>query len=278
MLFVALKPASQYFFLMRKILFPVLGTYFLLVFGVPYWQGQEEAATPPLLAAEASRAEAADSAVAKEAARAALLAEALPILAADDSAPVLRKPPQIDLKAVEAMTRRTAEDSIRQYIQQHKEFAIAEMYRMGIPASIKLAQGILESRYGTSELATAANNHFGLKATREWKGHIYYVYSQEWNAHLRRSEKVISAFRAFPTGAESYRHHSDFVRYREHYRHLFKFSRFQYREWAQGLSKAGYATDPEYANKLISLIERFQLYQYDHSTPTTATTRYMPNR
>lgn len=270
---------------MRKILLPVLGTYFLWVFALPYWQTAAEDSAGA--ATSSTQHAAADTATAAaDSAPAAPVRERLPV----NTAPTKTdsKPPADSLlRSVKTVMRLTAEDSIRRYIWRHKDLAVAEMHRVGIPASIKLAQGILESRYGTSELATAANNHFGLKATKEWRGHIYYVYSQEWNAHLRRSEKVISAFRAFATAEESYRHHSDFVRFRDHYKHLFKFSRVQYRAWAEGLAKAGYATDPAYAAKLISLIERFHLHQYDRmaaialptaapaTTTNTTTTRYI---
>ena len=274
---------------MRKILLPVLGTYFLWVFALPYWQtAAEDSAEVVSSSAANSIADTATQAAAAtdSAPTAAPMRERLPVNTAPTKTDT-EPPADSLLRSLKAAMRLTAEDSIRRYIWQHKDLAVAEMHRVGIPASIKLAQGILESRYGTSELATADNNHFGLKATKEWRGHIYYVYSQEWNAHLRRSEKVISAFRAFATAAESYRHHSDFVRYRDHYKHLFKLSRVQYRAWAEGLAKAGYATDPAYAAKLISLIERFHLHQYDRmaaivlptaapaTTTTTTTTRYI---
>lgn len=158
---------------------------------------------------------------------------------------------------------KTSEDSIRLYIHQYKEMAILEMHRAGIPASITLAQGILESRYGTSELAVFANNHFGIKMGKDWTGEKYYVYSNEWNSHLQRLEKRISCFRAYASATESYSHHSDFLLQRPHYQTLFKLSKTDYEAWAEGLKKAGYATDPEYAEKLISLIKRFNLAKYD---------------
>jgi flagellum-specific peptidoglycan hydrolase FlgJ len=158
---------------------------------------------------------------------------------------------------------RSSEDSIRLYVHKYKEMAIMEMHRAGIPASITLAQGILESRYGTSELAVFANNHFGIKMGADWNGDKYYVYSNEWNGHLQRLEKRISCFRAYPSATESYSHHSDFVSQRAHYKSLFKLPPTDYAAWAEGLKKAGYATDPEYAAKLISLIKRFKLEQYD---------------
>jgi flagellum-specific peptidoglycan hydrolase FlgJ len=166
---------------------------------------------------------------------------------------------------------RTSEDSIRLYIKKYKAMAIEEMHRAGIPASITLAQAVLESRYGTSELATFANNHFGIKMGDDWQGGKYYVYSNEWNSHLQRLEKRISCFRAYHSPDESYSHHSDFIRQRPHYKNLFQINRNNYQAWAAGLQKSGYATDPDYATKLISLIERFRLHQYDNAPPPLKT-------
>jgi flagellum-specific peptidoglycan hydrolase FlgJ len=171
--------------------------------------------------------------------------------------------PHSDDNPNELAPPRTSEDSIRLYIKKYKIMAIEEMHRAGIPASITLAQAVLESRYGTSELATFANNHFGIKMGEDWTGGKYYVYSNEWNSHLQRLEKRISCFRAYHSPAESYSHHSDFIRQRPHYQNLFRISRTDYRAWAEGLKKSGYATDPDYAAKLVSLIERFSLHQYD---------------
>lgn len=158
---------------------------------------------------------------------------------------------------------KTSDDSIRLYIKKYKNMAVEEMHRSGIPASITLAQAILESRYGTSELAMFANNHFGIKMGADWNGDKYYVYTTEWNNHLQRIEKRLACFRAYTSPAQSYAHHSDFIKGRQHYNELFKIAITDYEAWARGLKKAGYATDPEYANKLISLIKRFSLDKYD---------------
>ena len=158
---------------------------------------------------------------------------------------------------------RTSDDSIRLYIQKYKALAISEMRRSKIPASITLAQGILESRYGTSELALYANNHFGIKMGNDWNGAKYYIYTNEWNTTLQRLEKKIACFRAYNSCRESYVHHSDFLTSRTHYADLFKLSITDYKAWAKGLKSAGYATDPDYAQKLISLVERYQLHKYD---------------
>lgn len=157
----------------------------------------------------------------------------------------------------------SSEDSIRLYIEKYKHLAMEEMKRSKIPASITLAQGILESRYGTSELAIYANNHFGIKMGDDWTGGKYYIQTNEWNKNLQRLEKKVACFRAYHSCTESYKHHSDFIRMRAHYADLFKLVITDYKGWAKGLKNAGYATDPDYAQKLISLVERFQLYNYD---------------
>jgi LysM repeat protein len=141
----------------------------------------------------------------------------------------------------------------QQYLDLHKDLAIIEMHRSGVPASITLAQGILESNSGNSRLAKYANNHFGIKCKGEWTG------------------KTISAdddapdecFRAYDNVLESYQDHSDFLRKNWRYHPLFDLSGTDYHGWCNGLQKAGYATNPQYGAILISLIERYNLSQYD---------------
>jgi flagellum-specific peptidoglycan hydrolase FlgJ len=154
------------------------------------------------------------------------------------------------------------EELIQNYIDSFQLTASHEMLRSGVPASIKLAQGILESRYGQSELAVHANNHFGMKCGTEWQGNRYCKYSPEWSDGKVESQKL-GCFRRYDNVAACYKAHSDFLRYRKYYKDLFLLSSYDYESWAKGLQKAGYATDPNYAEKLISLIERYQLYQYD---------------
>lgn len=139
------------------------------------------------------------------------------------------------------------------YIGQFAELAVEEMYRSGIPASITLAQGLLESRYGLSELAVNGNNHFGIKCHNTWDGKKMY------HDDDRRGE----CFRKYSSPEESFRDHSDFLRYRDRYKFLFDLETTDYRGWAYGLKKAGYATDPAYPSKLIKLIEDYRLYEYD---------------
>ena len=139
------------------------------------------------------------------------------------------------------------------YIDRYYPLAVREMHRTGVPASITLAQALLESNAGQSPLATQANNHFGMKCHNDWSGERFY----------KDDDKANECFRAYPSVEDSYRAHSDFLRGRERYKSLFDLDPADYKEWARGLRSAGYATDPGYADKLITLIEDFQLYRYD---------------
>lgn len=140
-----------------------------------------------------------------------------------------------------------------EYIEQYKDMAIREMQRTGIPASITLAQGMLESDYGNSTLARKAYNHFGIKCHSSWSGKRVY------HDDDRRNE----CFRKYNNVYESYRDHSEFLTESNRYEFLFDYKPTQYKAWARGLKKAGYATSPTYARKLIDLIERYKLYNYD---------------
>lgn len=146
------------------------------------------------------------------------------------------------------------------YIEQYATLAVEEMYRSGIPASITLAQGLLESRYGLSELAVKGNNHFGIKCHNSWSGKKMY-YDDD-----RRGE----CFRRYSSPEQSYRDHSDFLRYRDRYKFLFDYKITDYKAWAHGLKKAGYATDPSYAKKLIGIIEDYDLHEYDRKPASFA--------
>ncbi len=156
------------------------------------------------------------------------------------------------------------------YIDTYKALAIEQMERYGIPASITLAQGLLESAAGQSRLAREANNHFGIKCGSNWNGR-YILYDDD-----ARNEK----FRVYDSPRESYEDHSLFLTTRSRYAFLFKYKRTDYKSWAHGLKKAGYATNPHYAQQLISLIHRYKLDQYDKmsskdvrrsATPSTTT-------
>ncbi len=137
------------------------------------------------------------------------------------------------------------------YIEKYSAIAVSEMYRSGVPASITLAQGMLESRYGLSDLAAKGNNHFGIKC-HNWTG------KKQYNGN-NRSE----CFRAYDSAAESFRDHSDFLRYQNRYKGLFEYKTTDYKSWAYGLKKAGYATDPAYPSKLIKIIEDYNLSRFD---------------
>lgn len=138
------------------------------------------------------------------------------------------------------------------YIDAFKATAIEEMNTYGIPASIILAQGIIESGSGNSSLAKFANNHFGVKVTSEWKGKGYYKDDDQRN----------DCFRVYKDARESYKDHSEFLK-RKRYSALFELDKNDYVNWAKGLKQAGYATNPKYPDMLINTIEKYNLHQYD---------------
>jgi hypothetical protein len=140
-----------------------------------------------------------------------------------------------------------------EYIRTYSDLAMREMVRVGIPASITLAQGCLESNNGNSSLAVRGNNHFGIKCHDEWNGKKIYHNDD------RRKE----CFRSYSSAYESFMDHSLFLTSKPRYAPLFEISPHDYRGWANGLKKAGYATARDYANMLIRIIEENQLYQYD---------------
>lgn len=146
------------------------------------------------------------------------------------------------------------------YIEKYQSLAIGEMQRTGIPASIKLAQALVESNAGSSVLASRANNHFGIKCKVEWTG-VKYFYADD--DHDAAGQLIESCFRAYQTPEESYLDHSEFLTMRDRYRGLFKLSKNDYSGWAYGLKNYGYATDPNYAQKLIKKIEKYRLYLLD---------------
>lgn len=149
------------------------------------------------------------------------------------------------------------------YIDEYKDIAIREMERAGIPASIKLAQGILESNAGQSYLARRANNHFGIKCGDNWNGKTVYRKDDDYN---EQGKLIESCFRGYRTVEAGYVAHSEFLRDpRKNYRYgfLFQLDPTDYRRWAYGLKKAGYATSATYPEKLIDIIDRYQLHQYD---------------
>lgn len=139
------------------------------------------------------------------------------------------------------------------YIRQYRDLAVEEMKRYRIPASITLAQGLLESGAGQSTLARKSNNHFGIKCGSDWDGPTV---SHDDDA---RGE----CFRAYKHPKQSYEDHSKFLANRSRYASLFKLKMTDYKGWAKGLKKAGYATNPRYADQLIDIIELYELHKYD---------------
>lgn len=138
------------------------------------------------------------------------------------------------------------------YIKQYKDAAIQEMKRSGVPASITLAQGMLESGYGESVLCKKSNNHFGIKCKTEWTGAKVYHDDDEKG----------ECFRAYASAADSYKDHSDFLKSRPWYAFLFKLDPTDYEGWAYGLKKAGYATEKNYPQSLIRIIKEYNLQDY----------------
>lgn len=156
------------------------------------------------------------------------------------------------------MAHSNGEQLIQEYIDTYMAIAIQEKKSTGVPVSIKLAQGIIESRYGTSALAQKSNNHFGIKCKIDWKGESVTAHDDAPN----------ECFRKYPTVEESYSDHSKFLKNnRLHfYDHLFELDSRDYRSWAMGLQKAGYSTTNYYARSLIHLIEKYGLFQLDGGT------------
>lgn len=142
--------------------------------------------------------------------------------------------------------------TIQNYINQYKDLAIAEMQRTSVPASITLAQGIHETTAGTSVLVLKSNNHFGIKCKSSWTG--------ESVSHT--DDAPNECFRKYSSSADSYKDHSDFLKMNSRYGSLFKLDPLDYKGWANGLKKAGYATNPKYPLILIKLIEDYNLQDY----------------
>ena len=144
--------------------------------------------------------------------------------------------------------------SKQEYFEKYATLAVREMNRTGIPASITLAQGSLESNNGNSELATQGNNHFGIKCHKDWSGEKMYKDDDAKN----------ECFRVYKKAEDSFDDHSDFLKTRQRYSSLFTLNKYDYKAWAQGLKDAGYATNPQYPQLLIKLIEENKLFEYDN--------------
>ena len=144
--------------------------------------------------------------------------------------------------------------SYNNYIKQYAPLAVEQMKQHNVPASITLAQGLLESGAGLSTLSRKSNNHFGIKCGGGWRGRSVRANDDAPN----------ECFRAYRKVEDSYEDHSLFLVGNQRYASLFKLKKTDYKSWARGLKKAGYATDPSYANKLITIIETYDLYKYDN--------------
>lgn len=183
---------------------------------------------------------------------------------------MLKKTTLLALIATSFVGAIQAQMQIRQdwleYIDDYKEIAVREMERAGVPASIKLAQGLLESNAGKSDLATRANNHFGIKCGGDWQGKTYEKKDDEYD---ETGKLIESCFRVYKTAEACFVAHSEFLRDPrkvDRYGPLFRIDPTDYKRWAEGLKRAGYATSATYAPKLIEVIETYELYKYDRVT------------
>ena len=149
----------------------------------------------------------------------------------------------------------SSEERKKWYIKTYSGLAIHQMKKYKIPASIILAQGMVESASGSSNLALKSNNHFGIKCHQEWRGKKVYHDDDEKN----------ECFRKYNSPVDSYKDHSEFLTTRGRYSFLFRLPKDHYIKWANGLKKAGYATDPNYPKKLIRTIEENKLWKFDGS-------------
>lgn len=154
---------------------------------------------------------------------------------------------------VEPPANASYEEIVQIYIQNFKEVVKEEMLLYGIPASIKMAQGILESGAGKGSLTSRSNNHFGIKCHQGWTG----------ESVRHDDDEIQECFRKYNDPRYSFRDHSLFLTSRPRYSNLFKLKKDDYKGWAKGLRQAGYATDPKYPDKLINIIERYELYKLD---------------
>lgn len=153
-----------------------------------------------------------------------------------------------------------------EYIATFAPLAMQQQQQYGIPASIKIAQGMLESRYGNSDLSRRSNNHFGIKCKSSWQG----------DTVRYDDDELQECFRRYRTVEESFSDHSEFLKNRERYADLFKLDPTDYKGWAHGLKAAGYATAPHYANSLIKLIDKYELYLLDDGEMPSYTANVRP--
>ena len=183
---------------------------------------------------------------------------------------VVKKSKNEEIKTIKPRVKTSFKKSTLEYIHQYKDIAMEEMRIYKIPASITLAQGILESSSGNSLLTQKSNNHFGIKCHKGWSGKkVYYD-----------DDKNDECFRVYNDPNNSFKDHSKFLANRKRYAKLFKLKKGDYVKWAKGLSEAGYATDRRYPAKLIAIIEKYSLHKYDRKvlgkrTKSTAVESYV---
>ncbi len=167
-----------------------------------------------------------------------------------------------------AQEENLADSDVELYIQKYKSLAITEQKRTGVPASITLAQAIHESASGTSELATQANNHFGIKCKNTWTGETY----------LHDDDKKQECFRKYFSAEQSFIDHSDFLKTNRRYEILFTYEMTNYNAWASGLKRAGYATNPVYVKRITGLVEKYNLQQYTYEALGTKPGEVVPEK
>jgi Muramidase (flagellum-specific) len=165
-----------------------------------------------------------------------------------------------------ASTVNTSDFDAKAYINRYSSLAISEMKRTGVPASITLAQGMIESDFGRSTLAREGNNHFGIKCHNDWTGPTF----------RHNDDRRNDCFRKYSRPEDSFYDHSDFLKSGSRYRELFDLSQTDYKGWAYGLKRAGYATDPDYAGMLIRKIEENNLYYFDRGNQLPAQAEVIP--
>ena len=153
-------------------------------------------------------------------------------------------------------------NNTKDYVIKYSSLAIREMYISGFPASVKLAQGILESNSGRSVLSVRANNHFGIKCRKE-EINRFEINTREWSASKRKMIVEKECFKKFKSTADCFSYHSSIFRKVKRYQKLFDNSIDDYRSWAIGIKKYGYATDPDYSKKVIGIIEKYKLNKMD---------------
>ena len=157
----------------------------------------------------------------------------------------------------------TIQPHVANYIEEHKFMAIDEMLLTGIPASVSMAQAIIESNAGSSKLARESNNHFGIKCKSYWEGNEYFHPDDDRDA---KGNIIPSCFRKYGSVQESYFDHGNFLMNSDHYKPLFNYDKTEYALWAHGLALCGYASDCKYADKIINTIELYGLHELDYYT------------